>query len=152
MNSHLSERFRTPKQDEFPDPDVIPLARPSRINGDIWKYCQDVTKPVPKAGSWINKPETPTAIELFAGSDPKGFAVGETIIDLDEELRPNRVEGSYESKDEYLGTQYDLLREDAIRPLRQAVEEVRKDPWRDESDYPPSSGIGIYEPVSQHHA
>jgi helicase required for RNAi-mediated heterochromatin assembly 1 len=152
MNSHLTERFRAGRlhDDGCPDPDVAPLARPSRINNDIWKYCQDASKPVAKAGSWIDKPEIPTSIELLPNI-PTSFTEGEQIIDFDEdvELRPNRVEGDYKSNEEYLGTQYDLLREDAIRPLRQAIEQVRKDPWREESDYPPSSGIGIYEPVSR---
>lgn len=149
MNPHLSERFRAIREDEYTDPDVAPLARPLRINGDISKYFQDTAKPVATAGSWVNKPEIPTAYELLPDSSrTTGFTVGEQIIDFNEELRPNRVEGEYESKEEYLGTQYNLLREDAIRPLQQAVEEVRKNPWRDESDYPPSSGIGIYEPVS----
>ncbi|KAL5406333.1 hypothetical protein PMIN03_007833 [Paraphaeosphaeria minitans] len=147
MNPHISERLRASHQDDYPDPNVAPLARPSRINGDIWKYCQDTTKLVVNTGSWINKSEIPTSSELFPGGNSASFTVGEQIINLDEELRPNKVEGSYKSKEEYLGTQYNLLREDAIRPLRQAVEEVRKNPWRDESDYPPSSGIGIYEPV-----
>ncbi|KAL5386844.1 hypothetical protein DPSP01_003862 [Paraphaeosphaeria sporulosa] len=147
MIKHLSERLCSP-QDDYPDPDVAPLARPSRINGDIWKYYQNASQYTPvNAGSWVNKPEIPTPSEILPGSCSPGFTVGEQIINLNEELRPNKVEGNYESKEEYLGTQYDLLREDAIRPLRQAVEEVRKDPWRDESDYPPSSGIGIYEPV-----
>ncbi|KAF2438516.1 P-loop containing nucleoside triphosphate hydrolase protein [Karstenula rhodostoma CBS 690.94] len=149
MNPHLTERFRAGQphhEDDYPDLDIAPLARPSRINGDIWKYCQDANKPVANAGSWVNKPEIPTISELLPDSSI-GFTVGEQIIDFNEELRQNKVEGNYESKEEYLGTHYDLLREDAVRPLRQAVEEVRKDPWRDESDYPPSSGIGIYEPV-----
>jgi helicase required for RNAi-mediated heterochromatin assembly 1 len=155
MNPHLTERFRTVRlhEDDYPDPDVAPLARPSRINGDVWKYCQDASKPVVNAGSWIDKPEIPTSFELFPNI-PTGFTEGEQIIDFEEdvELRPNKVEGEYKSNEEYLGTQYDLVREDAIRPLRQAVEQVRKDPWREESDYPSSSGIGIYEPVSRHSA
>jgi helicase required for RNAi-mediated heterochromatin assembly 1 len=62
-------------------------------------------------------------------------------------LRPNKVEGEYQDNQEYLSTQYDLLREDAVRPIREAVAEVRKDSSRDELDYPQSSGIGIYEPT-----
>lgn len=135
-------------RDRDPDPEVAPLSKPSLINDDIWKYCQQAGKRVVEAGSWIDKPEVPSLSELLPNV-PTGFTVGEQIIDLNEELRPNKVEGSYESKEEYLGTQYALLREDAIRPLRQAIQEVRKDPWRDESDYPPNIGIGIYEPVSQ---
>ncbi|KAL1606332.1 hypothetical protein SLS60_003734 [Paraconiothyrium brasiliense] len=88
-----------------------------------------------------------SALAAGLGGNEYGFPEGEQMISFSEELRPNKVEGDYESNEEYLGTQYDLMREDAIRPLREAVQEVRKDPWRDESDYPSSSGIGIYEPV-----
>lgn len=150
MNAHLTERFRNVRvndDDRYPDSDTSPLARPNRTNGDIWEYFQDAQKPVTNAGSWIHKPEVPTSAEILPNCQV-GFVTGEQMIDFEEELRPNRVEGAYESNEEYLSTQYELLREDAIRPLRQAVEEVRKDPWRDECDYPQSSGIGIYEPVS----
>ncbi|KAF1970981.1 P-loop containing nucleoside triphosphate hydrolase protein [Bimuria novae-zelandiae CBS 107.79] len=147
MNPHLTERFGAARLDDrYPDPEVAPLARPSRTNNDIWKYGEDAKKPVVNAGSWISKPEVPTASELLANYQ-SGFAVGEQIIDLDQELRPNKVVGAYESNEEYLGTQYDLLREDALRPLRQAIEEVRRNPYLDEASYSSSSGIGIYEPV-----
>ncbi|KAJ4290505.1 hypothetical protein N0V90_010722 [Kalmusia sp. IMI 367209] len=147
MNSHLTERFGALRSldDRYPDPELVPLSSRSRTNNDISKYFQDASKPVVKAGAWIDKSEVPTSSEIITGSS--GFTIGEQIIDFDEELRPNKVKGAYENNEEYLGTQYELLREDAIRPLRQAVEDVRKDPWKDETEYPPSSGIGIYEPV-----
>jgi helicase required for RNAi-mediated heterochromatin assembly 1 len=69
------------------------------------------------------------------------------IIDVTEELRPNKVQGAYENNEEYLGTQYDLLREDSIRPLREAVAHVRASPWLDEAEYQNSANIGIYDPV-----
>lgn len=149
MNAHPTERSGASSRDEhrYPDPEITPPAKPSRINGDIAAYYEDAKKPVASAGNWVNKPEMPTPAELLANCQI-GFEIGEKMIDLTEELRPNKTEGAYENNEEYLGTQYELLREDALRPLRRAVEEVRKDPWRNESDYPPSSGIGIYEPVS----
>lgn len=124
--------------DHYPDPELVPLSSRPRTNNDISKYFQDASKPVIKAGTWINKPEVPTSSEILTESS--GFTVGEQIIDLDEEIRPNKVKGAYQSNEEYLGTQYELLREDAIRPLRQAVEDVRKDPWKNEPEYPPASG------------
>ncbi|KAJ4356660.1 uncharacterized protein N0V89_004696 [Didymosphaeria variabile] len=149
MNAHLVERLRAVQlQDSYPDPEVAPLARPSRTNNDIDKYYKVASKSVANAGPWLHKPEFPTSSELFPDVlTGTGFTEGEQIISFSEELRPNKVDGDYECNEEYLGTQYELLREDAIRPLREAVQEVRKDPWRDESDYPSSSGIGIYEPV-----
>ena len=148
MNAHLTERFGVPhtNDDGYPDPEITPLARPSRMNNDIHKYQENAKKPVVNAGSWIEKPEVPTSAELMVNCQIS--FPDETIIDLEEELRPNRIDGPYQSNEEYLGTQYELLREDAIRPLRQAIEEVRRNPWWNESKYPPSRAIGIYEPVS----
>jgi helicase required for RNAi-mediated heterochromatin assembly 1 len=102
------------------------------------------------AGAWQSKPEFPTPSEILPPLE--GDHVG-TLIHLENEvpsnddLRPNRIEGAYENKEDYLQTHYDLLREDAVRPLRNAVIEVRKDPSRDEKDYPPSCNIGIYTPT-----
>jgi helicase required for RNAi-mediated heterochromatin assembly 1 len=113
------------------------------MNDDIIQYFQDGKKAIADGGEWLSKPEIPPPSEIL---DPSGFDT-EQIVDLKDELRPNKLEGAYADNQEYLSTQYDLLREDAIRPLREAVAEVRKDPWRDELEYPQSSGIGIYEPT-----
>ena len=42
------------------------------------------------------------------------------------EPAPNRVTGDYSSADEYLSTHFHLLREDFVRPLRQAIEAARE--------------------------
>lgn len=143
------ERFPTTVcNDQYPDPENVPLSVPSRMNNDIWKYTQQAAKPVAGSGTWLEKPELPNVSEIFS-EHPPGFADEfDQVIDIEEALRPNRVNGPYTSIEEYLGTQYDLLREDAIRPLREAVAEVRKDARRDELDFPHSSSVGIYEPVS----
>lgn len=59
--------------------------------------------------------------------------------------RPKKIKGPYDSPQDYLSTEYDLKREDAIRPLRESVAEVRKDPWKAEAQY--DKNVGIYEPV-----
>lgn len=123
------------------EPECIPYSHPSRRNQDIAVYYQEATRAVAGAGAWATKPEIPTAAEILAG--PPG--IEEPILDIDERLRPNKVDGPYESNEEYLGTQYELLREDLIRPLRQAVRQVQLDPSKLEADY--TSGIGVYEPV-----
>ncbi|KAF2213954.1 hypothetical protein CERZMDRAFT_110938 [Cercospora zeae-maydis SCOH1-5] len=61
------------------------------------------------------------------------------------ELAPNRPSGAWESKEEYLSTQYHLYREDAIRGLREAVTRMRICPDAVEDSY--SGKIGIYEKV-----
>lgn len=60
---------------------------------------------------WQHAPLVPQPSELG------GFA---------EDPEPNRVHGEYKSTAEYLGVHYRLLREDFIRPLREALEAVRR--------------------------
>ena len=45
----------------------------------------------------------------------------------------------------YLSAQYELLREDAVRPLRVAVSQVKHTPTADESAF--NGSIGIYDKV-----
>ncbi|KAF2714355.1 hypothetical protein K504DRAFT_366188 [Pleomassaria siparia CBS 279.74] len=122
------------------------MSVPNYVN-DISKYFKDAHKPV--AGrSWIGKPEMPRVSEIMSDLKPTfASSSGQPIIDVDEELRPNKVEGAYENNEEYLGTQYDLLREDSIRPLREAIEHIRASPYKDEAEYPMEASIGIYDPV-----
>ena len=58
----------------------------------------------------------------------------------------NRVDGLWPSNIEYLRTHYLLLREDALRPLREAVQHVRD--MYDLDEDPSRSTIGIYDQVS----
>ena len=57
----------------------------------------------------------------------------------------NIVDGPWPSKIDYLRSHYLLLREDALRPLREAVEHVRSMPDLDED--PSRATIGIYDQV-----
>ncbi len=47
--------------------------------------------------------------------------------------------------EDYLSAHYELLREDAIRPLREAVQQVRVTPQAKEDAF--DTSIGIYEKV-----
>ncbi|KAF2867362.1 P-loop containing nucleoside triphosphate hydrolase protein [Massariosphaeria phaeospora] len=145
MNAHLTERFNSfrvgDRETSQPDPSRVPMSLPGP-KPEIWEYFVDAEKPV-NGGSWLEKPEIPTSSEIL----PSPASLTSELIDLNEEIRPNKVEGAYDNTEEYLGTQYDLIREDAIRPLRKAVEQVQQSPWLIESEYPNGSSIGIYEPV-----
>jgi helicase required for RNAi-mediated heterochromatin assembly 1 len=149
-NAHLSERWGSvaPQQrrnPEVPD-DNIPASAPTKANEDIRKYCELASKPVAGAGPWLDKPEIPHPNEILRHDShmPTSGTI-ETLITTEEEPRPKKIDGAYDSTEEYLSTEYELLREDALRPLREAVAEVRKDPWKDEAQYDKS--VGIYEPV-----
>lgn len=88
--------------------------------------------------AWLNKGEIPASIEISgAGADENP----EEELDV----QPNKVAGQWSSKDEYLRDHYNLLREDAIAPLRDAVFELRAEPNIMESDS--VENASIYEKV-----
>ncbi|KAF3035692.1 hypothetical protein E8E12_006070 [Didymella heteroderae] len=146
-DAHLTERFGNAVAQQRRNPDVpdddIPESVSSKSNEDIRRYYELSSKPVIGAGPWLEKPEIPHPNEILR-QGPTSAAI-ETLITTDEEPRPKKIDGPYENTEDYLSTEYDLLREDALRPLRDAVAEVRKDPWKDEAQYEKS--VGIYEPV-----
>jgi helicase required for RNAi-mediated heterochromatin assembly 1 len=149
VNAHLTERFsRASVRDTSGVPnDNIPTSGPSRVNNDIREYVQLAKKPV-AAGPWIDQPEIPSPSEILPPHEKSDFVFSEppSLMATSDHLRPHKSEGAYDSNEEYLGTKYELLREDAIRPLREAVDAVRQSPYKDEAEYENNS-IGIYEPV-----
>lgn len=68
-----------------------------------------------KKDSWLAVPEIPTFEEL-------------SVDEMTVAVPPNKIDGPYKSKDRYLKTQYTLLREDAVGPLRDAILDFQKDP------------------------
>ncbi|RAK90019.1 DEAD box helicase [Aspergillus costaricaensis CBS 115574] len=72
------------------------------------------------AEEWLKKPDVPSSDEILGNF---GSAENEFV-----ELTPNKITGPWNSTDEYLKAHYELLREDAISPLRDAVAYVRDDP------------------------
>jgi helicase required for RNAi-mediated heterochromatin assembly 1 len=135
----VSQQRRDP---EVPN-DETPESVPSKANEDIRRYYELAHKPVAGAGPWLDKPEIPHPNEILR-HEPASATI-ETLITTNEEPRPKKIDGPYDNTEDYLSTEYELLREDALRPLREAVAEVRKDPWKDESQY--ENSVGIYEPV-----
>ncbi|KAF2004085.1 hypothetical protein P154DRAFT_65985 [Amniculicola lignicola CBS 123094] len=142
MNAHLTERFVGGNGSRaYSDLARVPIGASRNLG--IQEYFMATQTPVPAGGLWLQKPEIPTSSEIL--SKPNANHIN--IIDVGEDIRPNKPEGSFESVDDYLGTHYNLLREDAIRPLREAVEQVRGAPFLDESEYLGGASIGVYDPV-----
>lgn len=56
----------------------------------------------------------------------------------------NKIEGPWSSKQKYLRTHYKLLREDALRRLRLAIETFKFSPMMDEST---QADVGLYDDV-----
>jgi helicase required for RNAi-mediated heterochromatin assembly 1 len=147
MSAGLSERFRGAppsfKNSSVPH-DEVPTSGPSRTNNDIREYFQLAKKSV-NGGAWLDKPEIPSPSEVL--HVPSAFNTSnDALIEVDENIRPHKIEGAYEDNEDYLRTKYELLREDAVRPLREAIDEIRAEPFKDEDEYNNQS-IGIYDPV-----
>ncbi|KAK2795176.1 hypothetical protein FQN52_006102 [Onygenales sp. PD_12] len=111
------------------------IAVPSmQLNRDIQAYV-DETRRAANGDSWTGKPELPTSNEILGIED--GVEYDEPI-----DLVPNKVDGRWESAETYLKAHYDLLREDAVSPLRDAVAYVKQDPKMMDSP-----DVCIYEKV-----
>ena len=62
-------------------------------------------------------------------------------------LRKNIIYGKYDSVEHYLDVQFLLLREDLIRPLREAIHEVRVKALPGADRYPRNGNIHVYQNV-----
>ncbi|KAH7361156.1 P-loop containing nucleoside triphosphate hydrolase protein [Pyrenochaeta sp. MPI-SDFR-AT-0127] len=147
VNADLCERFSNlplSSHDSIPN-DNIPTSRHSIANDDIREYFAMLKKPI-HGGSWLKKPEIPSPSEILRNNLGTVYSKQETLIEVEECIRPHKLEGAYQNIEDYLRTKYELAREDAIRPLCEVVAEVRVDPFKDEAEYQNNS-IGIYDPV-----
>lgn len=130
MNEHLSERFAhgrefQPRANTSFDPNH---AKES-LNRDIRAYVAAANaQPADGVKAWLLKTEVPTADEILENED-------ETV-----QLFENRLDKPWPNRKKYLETHYELLREDAISPLRDAVHQFKNTP--DMSD---DSQIAVYD-------
>ena len=136
-NEHLVERFRRGK---LPHPQnstflgIDPRASTqAKLNTSIRHYVNTKTQ-IPGKWEFIHKREIPTQDEISVLED------GEVL-----EVPGNTVVGPWTSKLRYLNNHYELLREDAITPLRNVVSEMKAEPHFTEKDSIESSYI--YEKV-----
>lgn len=148
LNANLTERFRSMPastcEPNYIPHDDIPRSGPPRSNNDIREYFE-LAKLHVAGGTWLEKPEIPSPSEILR-PQPDIKNGNEALIEVDETLRPHKPEGAYKDEEEYLGTKYEILREDAVRSLREIINEIRAEPFKDETEYSDQS-IGIYDPV-----
>ncbi|KKK20890.1 hypothetical protein AOCH_004073 [Aspergillus ochraceoroseus] len=123
VNSSPLERFQ---RIDLQESDHNP---PAFVNKDISNYFSPIR--LDDAPSWVLRPELPSSDEILDNNN-----------DEDVFLVPNKIDGAWESKDAYLKAHYELLREDAVAPLRDAVAYVRNDP-----EMMDTQAISIYEKV-----
>lgn len=133
MNEHLTERFARGRKAQ-PRGNTSSDSNHSKeaLNRDIRAYVAAANAaPAATSKPWLLKPEIPTAEEI-----------------LDDEEQPvqlseNRLNRPWPNRKKYLETHYELLREDAISPLREAVHHFRNTP--DMSD---DSQVAVYDKAS----
>jgi hypothetical protein len=133
MNQHLPERFARGRRAQ-PRTNVSwdPNHSKEKLNPDIRAYVTAANvAPAPDAKKWLLKTEIPTAEEILPDET-------EPV-----ELAENRLDRPWRNRKKYLETHYELLREDAISPLRDAVAQFRETP--DMSD---DSQIAVYDKAS----
>ncbi|KAI7471869.1 P-loop containing nucleoside triphosphate hydrolase protein [Hortaea werneckii] len=140
MNEVLVERFRAGyRNSHVGGQEVLFSALPQQLNLRIREYFMDAAK-TKSDSAWTTRPEIPTSAEVLdeeSGNSPSNSDIIEIV--------PNKCHGAWESKEAYLSAHYELLREDAVKPLRDAVGVVRGMPLADENALP--GAIGIYEKV-----
>lgn len=88
--------------------------------------------------SWLSKSEIPSSSEINGEGE-------NTEEDEPVAVPVNKVEGPWESKEEYLSGHYLLLREDAVSSLRNVVSELRNEP--DIMEENSQENASIYEKV-----
>jgi helicase required for RNAi-mediated heterochromatin assembly 1 len=126
----------------------------SDLNSSDQILCNHILKPwkqIEYPEAWRNLPEVPTKSEICPDADPLAakLAVQEAWNDYQNEpgyeipLPKNIIDGPWNSKEDYIGAHYQILREDVVGPLRRAVSEFRQHP-----DMLEDNGVGIYTHVS----
>ena len=132
MHHNLPEKF--PQRQGQRVTEILPDtdAKSSvHVNRAIRDYFDESAKASDQT-SWVGKSEIPTAKEI----------IGEAREIV---LQENKMFGAWETRADYLQTQYELLREDAVSPLREVVEELKNKPGLMEVDSRESAAI--YENV-----
>ena len=159
MNEELIERFKRHKNNPRGNKAQAEVwLLPQKLNNRVRQYYEPSKKPS-EAEPWLNRPEMPTSDEIM-DIDSDNSSNPDIV-----EIVPNRETGGWESQgelsrhspaawsttniatDAYLSAHYELLREDAVRPLREAICHVRREPDRNEDAF--KSTIGIYQDVSE---
>ncbi|OJJ48392.1 hypothetical protein ASPZODRAFT_165273 [Penicilliopsis zonata CBS 506.65] len=132
--ARLEQLDELDRPDLSEDPGSLPGAPVALANRDIRDYFA-AAESASLAGdeSWLLKPEIPSPEEIMDTDDQDNDCV---------ELLPNKIVGPWPSKQFYLKAHYDLLREDAVAPLRDAIAYVQADPGMMDSQT-----VSIYEKV-----
>lgn len=112
------------------------LGHAVEVNPAIRDYWKEAKSEDPTGHEvWVSKSEIPSSEEILGTDLPED---DEDCV----ELMPNRIDGPWPSKNSYLRAHYELLREDSVAPLRDAVAYVKEEPRMMDS-----KNVSIYEKV-----
>ncbi|SMQ49393.1 unnamed protein product [Zymoseptoria tritici ST99CH_3D7] len=161
MNEHLSERFSRSRHPQRSDrhqgaDQAHVLILPPKLNLKVRTYFDNAPPgDDDDENEWTSRPEIPSAKELL-GSHANGHhghhshhgsgSNSSATSSLPKRITPNNVPiGPFANKYDYLGVQYNLLREDTIRQICEYIAAVRDKPSALEAAF--DGKIGIYEKV-----
>ena len=135
MNAHPSERLGgaySRRHDDSTGSSFNAGNLVIALNKDISRYVhqQEESRANAPDSHWTKAPEVPDNEEVALMDD-------EAVV-----LAANKVKGKWKSKDKYLKAHFELFREDAISPLRNAVDKFKRDP-----DMMDNQNMSIYEKV-----
>lgn len=140
VNADIPERFSRSALSQVEDSEPQTTSRRPALDLSIREYMRALVRSK-DASSWLGKREIPSSAEIMGITSDDGNGTGENEIGLN----VNKVDIPWDSKEQYLGAHYELLREDAVAPLRDAVAEVKNEPNLMERDSTDSAAI--YEKV-----
>lgn len=91
--------------------------------------------------AWRNLPEIPSSAEIkpaykdptLIDEEPEEWNAYQKDLLYDDKLPHNIIDGPWSSKEAYLGAHYQIIREDSIASLRNAVTEVQHNPSMNET-------------------
>jgi helicase required for RNAi-mediated heterochromatin assembly 1 len=137
----IQERFHHHRRGDYEHDNSVNLfAAADTEIARLRKYMADADYIKATEPSWATRTEYPRPEELMDVAEP-----WQKIIDGDVALDANIPKGAFLSVPNYLQVHYELYREEAVRPLREAAYFMKANPYSDE---PPRTGnFGIYDDV-----
>lgn len=117
-----------------------------KVGNFISQYLQQSSMPA-ATNSWLSCPEFPTEAELRDVAEPWQITDPQDGGVL---LRGNNLEGAWQSREEYLGAHFEMIREEQVRPLREAISWCKSNPHSSEDQRAFGGNMGIYEKASLH--
>lgn len=140
VNADIPERFSRSTLSQAQDIEQQTPSRRPALDLSIREYMRSLVRSK-DASSWLGKREIPSSAEIMGITSDDGNGTGENEIGLN----VNKIDSAWDSKEQYLEAHYELVREDAVAPLRDAVAEVKNEPNLTEQDSTDSAAI--YEKV-----